>query len=582
MKYKLNKDCIYSLEDRKVVLTNMQTKTRITFTDIYADIFKAVFVKKIDTERVVNDLKNDKRCIDGDARKSLNAVIYVVLNSKNLVVTNKYVLPNRKKLFVTSCLLEMTNVCNFRCPHCYVDKCENIKLTYNDVEQISNELKELGCSLITLTGGEVFTHPDFIKIYLMLYNKGFIININTNASMLNEDILNLFNLCPPCSIEVSLYGECNASYEHFTKTINQFDRVIENVNKLRNIGIKVVLKNVVTNSNKYIFNDIKKLSSKVGCQFKFDYIVFPNMANRGVYNPEQIDVNDALKFIGYNSSLEEYYLRLYSKPRKKKNNLFKCKNNDDAIFITSNKRVCMCLCMQDAGVKYTKLSDNIIELAKLKNIKLSKISRCKNCKYMPICRYCPGKFEMITGDYQTPPQWFCDFGKSIFDKFIKGFKIVRKKYFKDFELDAMAEIIAKNMVILGVNATSNELKMWKENMQALANRDDYFLYLIYQDGAICGFAELCEGKDGLLYLAEIQLAENVKGTRVLLKTLQFLAAEKDFERYDAVYFNINNKNEKSKNTFMHLGGVVIEKREKTSLYRLDKQVMLNTLSHFRR
>lgn len=164
----------------------------------------------------------------------------------------------------------------------------------------------------------------------------------------------------------------------------------------------------------------------------------------------------------------------------------------------------------------------------------------------------------------------------------EGFCVQKKTFFKDFELDAMAEIIAKNMVILGVNATSNELKMWKENMQALAKRDDYFLYLIYQDGAICGFAELCEGKDGLLYLAEIQLAENVKGTRVLLKTLQFLAAEKDFERYDAVYFNINNNNDKSKNTFMHLGGVVIEKREKTSLYRLDKQVMLNTLSHFRR
>ncbi len=69
-------------------------------------------------------------------------------------------------------------------------------------------------------------------------------------------------------------------------------------------------------------------------------------------------------------------------------------------------------------------------------------------------------------------------------------------------------------------------------------------------------------------------------TRILLRILQYLSTAKEFLDFQEVYFNINNKNEQSIRTFMHLVGVEIEKRERSSLYRLTREQMQNYLKKF--
>ena len=79
--------------------------------------------------------------------------------------------------------LELTARCNFNCRMCYIhmdDK--HIKklgqeLTTDEWLRICREAKEAGTLYISLTGGEIFTRPDFQELYTKLSEMGFLITL---------------------------------------------------------------------------------------------------------------------------------------------------------------------------------------------------------------------------------------------------------------------------------------------------------------------------------------------------------------------------------------------------------------------
>ena len=61
-------------------------------------------------------------------------------------------------------ILELTDKCNLKCVHCYrVANSEKI-LSLSEIKTIINDLCELGCIELTLTGGELFTRSDIFDI----------------------------------------------------------------------------------------------------------------------------------------------------------------------------------------------------------------------------------------------------------------------------------------------------------------------------------------------------------------------------------------------------------------------------------
>lgn len=215
----------------------------------------------------------------------------------------------------------------------------------------------------------------------------------------------------------------------------------------------------------------------------------------------------------------------------------------------------------------------------IKNLNFKNTDQCKNCKYISLCRYCPDKFKMSTGSLHIPPQWFCDLGKAVYNNFIKGYCMIRKKYLKDFELQEAYNIISSNMSKLGFVIKKEDEVIWKENIVNRLKDENCFFYLVYQNGKICGFVEIVISNDKLI-VSEIQLNDKVKNTRVLLKILKTLLQDNNFKSFNDVYFYINNKNLKSIKTFTHLGGILKEQKGNSSLYCLNRNNMVNYFKKF--
>ena len=105
---------------------------------------------------------------------------------------------------------ELTSRCNFSCRMCYVHNMQNSaelkkrELTAAQWLEIAEDAKRCGTLFLLLTGGEAMLREDFAEIYCKLSVMGFRIVVNSNGSMLTDEILDCFRKYPPGRVNVSV------------------------------------------------------------------------------------------------------------------------------------------------------------------------------------------------------------------------------------------------------------------------------------------------------------------------------------------------------------------------------------------
>ena len=98
--------------------------------------------------------------------------------------------------------IEITNVCNFQCKHCYCirRKSDDSFISLKKFKDIVRLLKDTNALIIYLTGGEPFIIKDFNRYYLELIENGFLTGIMTNGSLISDEQLTLLKYYPPYNI----------------------------------------------------------------------------------------------------------------------------------------------------------------------------------------------------------------------------------------------------------------------------------------------------------------------------------------------------------------------------------------------
>lgn len=91
---------------------------------------------------------------------------------------------------------ELSPICNFTCKMCYVRKTQREvdlhlrpMVTLEQWLRIAKEASDAGMLFLLITGGEPFLWPDFWKLYEELIKMGFLISINTNGSLIDDNAI---------------------------------------------------------------------------------------------------------------------------------------------------------------------------------------------------------------------------------------------------------------------------------------------------------------------------------------------------------------------------------------------------------
>ncbi len=161
---------------------------------------------------------------------------------------------------------ELTPRCNFSCKMCYIHMTpEEMKAlgqehTADEWIRLGKECRDAGMVFLLLTGGEPFLRPDFPEIYQALAEMGLSISINTNGSLLNEELKELFTSLPPANLNISLYASSPEGYKELCGVAGGYERTMDTLAWFRENNILVNLNATITPYNAPYVRQIERFA----------------------------------------------------------------------------------------------------------------------------------------------------------------------------------------------------------------------------------------------------------------------------------------------------------------------------------
>jgi radical SAM protein with 4Fe4S-binding SPASM domain len=319
--------------------------------------------------------------------------------------------------------IEVTRRCPLECQHCYNNlpmgdqDARSREMTTQEHFKMLDELVEMGCFWLLYTGGEIFARKDFLEIYTYAKQKGFLITLFTNGTLINERIADYLLEFPPFAIEITLYGRTKETYEALTQIPGSYERCLRGIKLLRERGLPLKLKTVATSINKHEISAMRQFAEEeLGVEFKFDGQINPRidcsqspLAVR--LTPEEVVALDmhAPKGMGEYRRLAKHDLE--SPPSLAKNDtIYFCGGGMNGFAVNAYGEMGICVISQQdtfdirqAGLK--PAWDH--SLRELRTRKRTRVTKCVECRIQSLCGMCPANGEMENGDKESPVDFLC-------------------------------------------------------------------------------------------------------------------------------------------------------------------------------
>ncbi len=159
--------------------------------------------------------------------------------------------------------LQITDRCNLRCKHCYIDPSPALdafhELSLDHIKTLLREFEELQGLRVLITGGEPLLHKDFEAINRMLPDFLMRKVLFTNGLLLNRDRLRNLHVD---EIQISIDGLEKA--HDILRGTGTFARSMESVLLCLEMGYEVSISTMVHADNLGDFDEMEVLFKKIG------------------------------------------------------------------------------------------------------------------------------------------------------------------------------------------------------------------------------------------------------------------------------------------------------------------------------
>lgn len=180
--------------------------------------------------------------------------------------------------------LHLTNQCNLRCPHCYMESGTGYdsELTTDEIKKLCHDFKEYGGTDVSLTGGEPTVRNDFFEISEYINSLGMRLSIFTNGFFWNEEKIKRIAALKLDGVQVSVDGfdeETNSVIRGngiFEKALNTVDLFVK-YGVFVKVAVTAPYEIIKNHADKYITFS-KSLIEKYGednIQINYSYFFMP-------------------------------------------------------------------------------------------------------------------------------------------------------------------------------------------------------------------------------------------------------------------------------------------------------------------
>ena len=330
---------------------------------------------------------------------------------------------------------ELLPTCNMDCKMCYVRlspeemKKQGQPLSAEQWLRIGKEAATKGTMFLLLTGGEPLLHPEFCEIYESLRSLGICVTINTNGTLINSEITNMFHRNLPRRVNVSLYGSNNEVYENLCRNPKGFTQTMQGIQMLLDAGVPVKLNYTLTPQNYHEIDKIVKIAEDLQVPISIPTYMFPPARKQTCHNGTYLnrlsakETAQAQVEILYRSFHEEddYILRIQSILENMKSSE---KNEEDMIQPPGGL-----LCTAGVSSYWVNWKGDLTPCGMLKapmrNLlnesfetgwsqiqeetkRIFTSTKCFNCRYRKSCQTCAASAYAETGDFIKEVPYHCE------------------------------------------------------------------------------------------------------------------------------------------------------------------------------
>ena len=202
--------------------------------------------------------------------------------------------------------IELTSRCNERCIHCYIPH-EN---KTNDIEpaffyNVLDQCREMGVLNLTLSGGEPMMHKNFYEFLRKAKEYDFSINILSNLTLLNDEIIKEMKENRLSSVQVSLYSMKPDIHDSITKMPGSFYKTRDNILRLIENDIPLQISCPTMKQNKDGFAEVLRWAREHKVRAETDFIMMARYDHSTDNLDNRLDIDEVGKII--NEIIENNY-----------------------------------------------------------------------------------------------------------------------------------------------------------------------------------------------------------------------------------------------------------------------------------
>jgi radical SAM protein with 4Fe4S-binding SPASM domain len=327
---------------------------------------------------------------------------------------------------LTSLQIELTSKCNERCVHCYIPH-EN---KTNDIEpalfyDVLEQCKGMGLLSLTFSGGEPMMHKNFCAFLRKCKEYDFSVNILSNLTLLNDEIIAEMRANRLSSVQVSLYSMKPKIHDSITKMPGSFEKTKNAILKLIEHDIPMQISCPTMKQNKNCYVDVINWAKEHKVRAITDYIMMAkydhttqNLENRLSLDEVGQVVNDIIENDPeYQSQMKDADI-VQEESRDVSEDII-CGVCVSTICMVANGNVYPCSGWQDyivGNVKDTPLQDiwdNSEKVKYLRGLRKKDFPQCLQCEDKAFCAMCMVRNanENPDGDPLKINEHFCKVAK---------------------------------------------------------------------------------------------------------------------------------------------------------------------------
>ena len=331
---------------------------------------------------------------------------------------------------------ELLPFCNMNCNMCYVRNNTpdlwNYVLSAEQWIDIARQAMDAGCLYILLTGGEPLLYPDFKKLYIALQSMGFILTINTNGTLIDEEWADFFAQYPPRRINITLYGAGNETYDKLCHLSDGFDRVIRAFHLLSERKVSLRMNVTLVKENRDDLEKIAEISRETGIPFIPTTHLFPPVRKEtedhlffsSRMTPEEAAESRLKATFLRNPDVDpkeqaRALLKSLTGPRAAavRNIGFSCKASYSEFWINYKGEFSACGMLTEPKVSLLKHSfaDAWKFVGEQSDQKITCVT-CRTCAKKSFCQTCAASCFTETGSFSGRPEYLCRLTDAMIEK----------------------------------------------------------------------------------------------------------------------------------------------------------------------